>query len=91
MFGLCVCVGVWAVCGLLAVCVGLMCVCLGCECVWCVCVCVCFSLACPSGDDMMIKMLPAISAHLAFSPRMKLSFWVGLQVLNWGNIRLILG
>ncbi len=41
MFGLCVCVGVWAVC-LLAVCVGLMCV-FGCE---CVCVCV-FSLAVP--------------------------------------------
>ncbi len=33
----------------------------------------------------------AISAHLASSPRMKLSFSVGLQKLNWGNIKLILG
>ncbi len=45
-----------------------------------------FLSGCPSGDDMMIKMCAAISAHLASSPRMKLSFWVGLQVLNWGNI-----
>jgi len=33
----------------------------------------------------------AIFEHLASSPRMKQSFWVGLQVLNWGNILLILG
>ncbi len=35
--------------------------------------------------------LAAIIAHLASSPRMKLSFSVGLQVLHWGNIVLILG
>ncbi len=52
MFGLCVCVCLGCVC-LLAVCVGLM------WCVWAVsevCVCV-FLSGCPSGDDMMIKML----------------------------------
>ncbi len=46
------------------------------------CVCV-FLSGCPSGDDMN---LAAIIAHLASSPRMKLSFSVGLRMLNWGNI-----
>ncbi len=53
--------------------------------VWAMSVCgvVCFSSGCPSGDDMN---LAAIIAHLASSPRMKLSFSVGLRMLNWGNI-----
>ncbi len=35
--------------------------------------------------------LAAIFAHSDFSPRMKVSFSVGVQLLNWGNILFILG
>ncbi len=58
-----------------------------CRCDVCVCVSLWLSLR-RSQDD---TNLAAILQHLASSPRMKLSFWVGLQVLNWGNILLILG
>ncbi len=33
--------------------------------------------------------LAAIFAHSGFSPRMKVSFSVGVQLLNWGNILFI--
>ncbi len=35
--------------------------------------------------------LAAIFAHSDFSPRMKASFSVGVQLVNWGNILFILG
>ncbi len=55
--------------------------CLGYECV-CVCgVCVCVFLSgCPSGDDMMIRILQLYNN--IWQPRMNLSFWVGFESLS---------